>query len=157
MTSNPNKTIRIAVVIGLLAYVALPWYAVPGASWWQALPQLGGGADGAGIAQALVHGRKWLLLGLVGLVVAVMSIGQSTPRRAAIYLIVGGLVGSIGLAASLWLIGPDGWTFDALRQRWGHMAVSQPAPGAGAWLAVAVNAALAIVGINRVAALARAA
>ena len=156
MKSNPNKTIRIGVVVGLLAYVALPWYAVPDASWWQALPQLTGGADNAGIAQALVHGRKWLLIGLMGLVVAIMSIGQSTPRRANIYLIVGGLVGCIGLAASLWLIGPDGWVLDAMRQRWGHIAVAQPAPGAGAWLALAVNAALAIVGINREAARARA-
>lgn len=155
MNINPNRAVRLWVVAGLLAYVALPWYAQDGAPWWQAMPQIFASADSAGIAQAFVHGRKWLAVGMAGLIIAVMSIGQTTPRRANGYLIVGGLLGCLGLAAAAWLIGPQGWTLPALQARWGHWNVSQPPFGVGAWLAMVALAGLAVLGINRAARAAR--
>jgi iron(III) transport system permease protein len=44
-----------------------PWYAIQDTAWYSVLPQIFGGAETAnGMVQALVHGRKWLLLGLMG-------------------------------------------------------------------------------------------
>ncbi len=151
MKANPNRAVRLWVVAGLMAYVALPWYAQEGAPWWNSLPQVFGAADNAGIAQTFVHGHKWLAIGLAGLIIAVMSIGQATPRRANAYLIGGGLLGCAGLALSAWLIGPQGWTVPSLQAQWGHWNVSQPPFGAGAWLAMVTLAGLAVLGINRAA------
>ncbi|RZL86339.1 MAG: hypothetical protein EOP76_20385, partial [Variovorax sp.] len=41
------------IAIGVVAYVALPWYAIQDTSWYQAIPQVFGSAEGAnGIMQA---------------------------------------------------------------------------------------------------------
>lgn len=152
MKSNSNTIVRVWVVVGMLAYVALPWYSVPGVPLAQALGQVFGGPDTAnGIAQALVHGRKWLLVGLMGLVLAVMAVGQAGRRGQARLLMAGGLLGSVGLAAGAWLIGPQGWTQEFLKDRFSGAAVQQPPMGPGAWVAFGVLIALFALGVSRAA------
>ena len=146
----PNHAIRIWVVIGLLAYVALPWYAQQDSTWYEALPKVLGGSDTAsGLVQAMVHGRKWLLVGLVGLVMASMAIGQPPGRQQANWLLAGGLVGSLGLAACSLLIGINGWKFEVLNTRFGALAGHQGAFGAGAFVAFMALVLLAAFGLAR--------
>jgi iron(III) transport system permease protein len=103
MTRKPNAAIRFWVVAGLLAYIALPWYAIQDTAWYVALPQVLGSADTAnGLVQALLHKRKWLLLGLAGLVMAAAAIGMPPGRQQG-----------------NWLRGPDGQRLSDRRQRLG--------------------------------------
>ena len=68
MKKNPNQAIRIWLALGLLAYLLLPWYAIQDTAWYSVLPQILGGPETAnGLLQALLHGRLWLGLGLLGL------------------------------------------------------------------------------------------
>ena len=67
MNKNPNLAIRLWLVIGLLAYLVLPWYAIQDTAWYSVLPQIFGGTETAnGLLQALLYGRVWLALGLAG-------------------------------------------------------------------------------------------
>ena len=87
MRRDPAFAIRAWVVVGLLGYVALPWYAIQDAGWWMAVPRVFGGPETAnGAVQALVHRRTWLLLGLAGLGVAGpvgLEVGRRRDRAAA--------------------------------------------------------------------------
>ena len=65
---RPHAPVRTCIAAGLLAYLVLPWYAIQDTSWWEALPQVFGPAEGAdGVMQALLQGRSWLWIGLIGL------------------------------------------------------------------------------------------
>ncbi|MDP3135355.1 MAG: iron ABC transporter permease, partial [Burkholderiaceae bacterium] len=123
MKKSTNFSLRLWVVIGLLGYLALPWYAMQDGAWYQALPGVLGGADTAnGLVQAVIHKRKWLLIGLAGLVMAAAGVGMPAGRQQGGWLLAGGLVGSLGLAASGFLIGAKGWAFAALNTQFGELA-----------------------------------
>ena len=67
--------IRLWLITGLLAYVLLPWYAIQDTAWYSVLPQIFGGAETAsGLVQMLAHGRVWLGLGLLGLLLAAVGL-----------------------------------------------------------------------------------
>jgi iron(III) transport system permease protein len=150
MTRDANRAIRAWLVIGLLAYVALPWYAQQDTSWYEALPRVLGGSDTAsGLVQGLLHGRKWLLVGLAGLVMAMVALGQPPGRQQGNWLLAGGLVGSIGLAASGFLIGAKGWAFESLNTRFGELALQQFGIGAGGFVALMSLVLLAAFGLAR--------
>ncbi|HSV53588.1 MAG TPA: iron ABC transporter permease [Burkholderiaceae bacterium] len=150
MLRDPNRAIRIWVVVGLLAYLVLPWYAQQDTSWYEAIPKvLGGGDTASGLVQAMLHGRKWLLLGLAGLVMAAVAIGLPAGRKQANWLVAGGLLGSLGLAVSGFLIGAKGWAFEALNGRFGELAINQFGIGAGAFVALMALVLLAAFGLAR--------
>lgn len=150
MRRDPNRAIRIWVVIGLLAYLVLPWYAMQDSTWYEAVPRVLGGSDTAnGLVQAMLHGRKWLLVGLVGLVMASVAISLPAGAKQANWLLAGGLIGSLGLAASGFLIGGKGWAVEALNGRFGELAVNQFGIGAGGFLALMALVVLAAFGLAR--------
>jgi len=143
--------LRLWVATGLVAYVVLPWYAIQDTAWYAVLPQVFGGPETAnGLVQALVHGRKWLLLGLAGLVIAAVGVALPPGRQQGRWLLAGGLLGSLGLAVSGFAIGAKGWAFDALNSRFGELAVQQFGIGAGGAFALAVLILLAAFGLARV-------
>jgi len=147
---NPNTAIRIWVVAGLLAYVALPWYAIQDSAWYSVLPQVLGGPETAnGLVQSLVHGRKWLLAGLAGLVMAMVAISMPPGRQQGNWLIAGGLVGSVGLVASGFAIGAKGWSFGIFNQQFGELGIQQFGMGAGASVALLALVVLAAFGVAR--------
>ncbi len=147
---SPNAAIRLWVVVGLLAYLALPWYAVQDSAWYSVLPQLLGGPETAnGLVQSIVHGRKWLLVGLVGLVMGAAALGMPAGRQQSNWLLAGGLVGGVGLAASGFLIGAKGWSFEFFNARFGELAIQQFGMGAGAALALTSLIMLTAFGIAR--------
>ena len=150
MRGHPGLAARAWVALGLLGYVALPWYAIQDAGWWSAIPQVFAGSETAnGVAQALLHGRKWLLVGLAGLAIAAIGAGQPAGRRQGRWLLAGGVIGLAGLFATGFLIGAKGWSFALLERTFGELGVQQFGMGAGAFVALAALAALTAFGLAR--------
>ena len=47
MNKHPNQAIRLWLVLGLLAYLLLPWYAIQDTAWYSVLPQIFAGPETA--------------------------------------------------------------------------------------------------------------
>jgi len=138
------------VALGFAAYLLLPWYAIQDATWYEAIPQVFGQAEGAnGLMQAAMQGRGWLFIGLVGL--AMCAIGASRPagRAQGRWLLAGGAIGAIGLAVAGFTIGARGWSFAALNAQFGELALNQFGIGAGGFVALTALTLLAAFGIAR--------
>ncbi len=150
MNKNPNQAIRIWLVIGLLAYVALPWYAIQDTAWYSVLGQITGGPETAnGAVQALVHGRKWLLIGLVGFALAMAGLAVPPGKAQGNWFLVGGGVGFVGLLASGFLIGSKGWSFGFFNAQFGELALNQFGIGIGAFIAVLALVMIFAFGVAR--------
>ena len=150
MRRDPALAVRTWLVIGLLGYVALPWYAIQDAGWWDAIPRVFGGPETAnGVVQALLHGRKWLIVGLVGLVLAAIGLSEPPGRKQARWLLAGGLVGLMGLVASGFAVGAKGWSFSFLERAFGELPVHQFGMGAGAFVVLASLTVLTGFGLAR--------
>jgi iron(III) transport system permease protein len=150
VNKNPNQAIRLWLVIGLLAYLVLPWYAIQDTAWYSVLPQIFGGPETAnGLLQALVHGRVWLALGLLGLGLA--SIGLLVPpgKPQANWLLAGGLLGFLGLLLSAFMIGAKGWSFGVLNTQFGELVVNQFGIGIGAFIALLALVMVTAFGVAR--------
>ena len=150
MNKNPNRAIRLWLTIGLLAYVALPWYAIQDTAWYSVLPQIIGAPETAnGVVQAMVHGRKWLLLGLIGLVIAAAGLSVPAGKAQSNWFLGGGLVGFAGLLVSAFLIGAKGWSFDFFNSQFGELAKNQFGMGIGAFIALLALIMITAFGIAR--------
>jgi len=147
---RPNAPVWTCVAAGLLAYFVLPWYAIQDTSWWDALPQVFGSAEGAsGVMQALLQARSWLWIGLIGLAICALGALLPAGRTQGRLLLVGGAVGAIGLALSAFLIGARGWTLPVLNARLGELPVNQFGIGAGGFIALSALILLAAFGLAR--------
>ena len=150
MKTSANAAIRGWIVLGLLAYVALPWYAIQDTAWYLVLPKVLGGTETAnGIVQALLFGRKWLLLGLAGLMLAAVALSMPAGRAQGRWLLSGGLVGAGGLAVSGFLIGAKGWSFAILNGSFGELSLNQFGMGIGALMVMTSLVVLMAFGIAR--------
>jgi iron(III) transport system permease protein len=150
VSKHPNQAIRLWLVAGLLAYVALPWYAIQDTAWYSVLPQIFGGTETAnGLLQALLYGRSWLLLGVLGLGVAAVSLLVPAGKRQGSWLMAGGLLGFLGLLFSGFMIGAKGWSFGFLNAQLGELAVNQFGIGIGAFLALLALVMLTAFGVAR--------
>ncbi len=150
MLNTPDRALRLWLLVGLLGYLLLPWYAIQDSAWYAVLPQLlGGGETANGLWQALTYGRTWLLLGLLGLVLASLALARPTGRPQSNYLLAGSGLGLLGLVASAFLIGAKGWSFEGLNARWGELAVNQFGMGAGALVVLLALLMLLALGLAR--------
>lgn len=150
MKRDPNKAIRVWLVVGLLAYLVLPWYAIQDTTWYSVLPQIMGGPETAnGVVQALVHGRQWLLLGLVGLLIAATGLVVPAGKTQSNWFLVGGLTGFVGLLSSGFLIGAKGWSFGFLNTQFGALSSNQFGIGGGAFCALLALLMMVAFGVAR--------
>ena len=150
MNKGANAAIRLCIAAAVLAYLALPWYAIQDAVWYQALGQLFGGPETAnGLVQATLHGRSWLLLGLLGLALAAVGAAMPAGRLQGRWLLAGGLVGSLGLGAGGFLIGAKGWAVHAFNGAFGELALNQFGMGVGACVVLLALVLLTAFGIAR--------
>nr|WP_315239146.1 iron ABC transporter permease [uncultured Albidiferax sp.] len=150
MNPNSNFAIRVWVVIGLLAYVGLPWYAQQDSSWVSVWGQVFAGPEtGNRLVQALVHGRKWLLVGVAGLLLATVGLGMPAGKQQGGWLVLGGSLGALGLVLSGFAIRSKGWAFEALNGQFGELATHQFGIGIGGSVAIVALLMLAAFGLAR--------
>lgn len=138
------------VALGFAAYLVLPWYAIQDSTWYEAIPQVFGQAEGAnGLMQAGTQGRGWLFIGLLGLAMCAIGAWLPAGRAQGRWLLAGGAIGAIGLAVAGFAIGARGWSFAALNTQFGELAVNQFGIGAGGFVALTALTLLAAFGIAR--------
>ncbi|KLN57686.1 ABC transporter permease [Variovorax paradoxus] len=145
-----QRWIRAWVALGFAAYLLLPWYAIQDSTWYEAIPQVFGRAEGAnGLMQALTQGRSWLFIGLAGLAMCAMGAWRPAGRAQGRWLLAGGAIGAFGLAIAGFTIGARGWSFAALNTQFGELAINQFGIGAGGFVALTALTMLAAFGIAR--------
>lgn len=150
MATKPNTAIWFCIAVGLLGYIALPWYAIQDTSWYEALPHVFGSAEGAnGLMQAATQGRRWLLGGLLGLALCTVGALQRPGRAQGLWLSAGGGIGFASLALSAFLIGARGWTAGALSTRFGELGINQFGIGAGGFVVLVALILLGAFGLAR--------
>ena len=150
MNKHPNQAIRLWLVIGLLAYLVLPWYAIQDTAWYSVLPQIFAGTETAnGLLQAVLYGRVWLALGLLGLGIAAIGLMVPAGKAQGSWLLAGGLSGFLGLLLSGFTIGAKGWTFGVLNAQFGELAVNQFGIGIGAFVVLLALVMLTAFGLAR--------
>ena len=85
---QPDRPLWAWLAVGVLGYLALPWYAIQDANGLTRVGQVFGDAASAnGLAQIFAHGRLWLLTGLLGLGLAAVGIVQGPGRSAALNIL----------------------------------------------------------------------
>lgn len=98
LTVRTQRAIQAWTLLGVAAYVLLPWYFLQRGSLWSALPGLfGGTVSGNGLTQAVSHGRFWLWSGFAGLLLAGAGTFLTAGRRQGGVLVAGALLGLVGL------------------------------------------------------------
>src|SRR5262245_53072207 len=85
-------------LLGVVAFVALPWYLPQNLSWWQALPAVFGGSDtAAGFVQAWRHGKPWLWVVPIALLGAGYALRAQAGRTQGRALVVAAGLGLAGV------------------------------------------------------------
>jgi iron(III) transport system permease protein len=149
-TERTQRAIYAWVLIGLAAYVVLPWYFLQRSTLWAALPYLFSKHDAAnGLTQATTGGRVWLLFGLVGLLIAGFGAVFPAGRRQGRVLVSGALLGLLGLLVSGFSIGVSGWSYESLSVLLGPLQVGQFGIGWGGFVVVVCLLMLLGAGIAR--------
>lgn len=129
-----DRTVAFWLVVGLFAYVLLPWYGLDRGLFdprWitRGWPVAGDGASGVFVS----FSRPWLfpLLVFLLLPLATWGKGRSDPTRSTI-LIIAGLGGLGWLLAQGFAIGLQGWQAEWLAALFGPMETPQFGMGYGA-------------------------
>ncbi|MCY7318825.1 MAG: iron ABC transporter permease [Ramlibacter sp.] len=147
---TPNTALQAWTALGVLAYLLLPWYALQEGNGLMAIGRVFAGEDTAnGVLQAARHGRPWLWLGLLGLALTFGAALLKPGRPQGRLLLLGGLVGALGLAASGFLIGAKGWSFAPLNTAFGELGRNQFGVGWGGFVALTALVVLTAFGLAR--------
>lgn len=145
---NLKNNIPIAgwSLLGLIAFVALPWHALPdGALALRGLAELVGGHDSSSaLWQVVLHRRPWLAGAALGLALAFWCALRAPSRHQGRWLMAGGFGGAALLMLQGFVIGGNGSALDLWRG-----SAGQPGFGVGATLVLAALLVLGAFGIAR--------
>ncbi len=145
-----NHALWAWLLIGLVAYVVLPWYAIQDANGLTKVGEVFSDEQaGNGLVQALQYGRSWLLAGVVGLVVAGFGAAMPAGKKQGLLLIVGGGLGLLALLVTGFSIGARGWSYEWMNTLWGELEVRQFGFGWGAFVALTSLMMLFAFGLAR--------
>ena len=145
-----NRPLWAWLLIGVLGYLLLPWYAQQDANGLLAVGQVFGAEQAAnGLLQATLYGRPWLWLGLVGLAVAGVGAALPAGRKQGAVLALGGALGLLALLVSGFSIGARGWSFDWMNQSLGELNARQLGMGWGGFVVLASLLVLTAFGVAR--------
>jgi iron(III) transport system permease protein len=134
-------------LLGVLAFVALPWYLPQNLSWWQALPSVFGGTDtAAGAVQAWRHGKPWLWVVAFALIGAGAALRWHAGRVQGRALVLAATLGLASVLIAGFTIGAKGWSFVALEQMFGAAPGNQFGIGLGG--AATLLALLMLLGVG---------
>lgn len=149
-TERTQRAIHAWVIIGLAAYLALPWYFLQRGSLLSALPRLfSDPASANGLTQAVMHGRGWLWTGVAGLLLAGCGALMSAGKRQGGVLIAGAMLGLLGLGVSGFMIGATGWSYEWLNAALGALPQGQFGIGLGGFVVLVCLIMLLGSGIAR--------
>lgn len=153
LTSGQRRARRIVglwLLLGLLAYVLLPWYFPQNLTLLKSLPGVFGGAEtAAGLVQAVQHHKPWLWVGVLGLAVAAAGWLLPSGRAQGWLLVAGGGLGLGGLLVAGFTIGATGWSFELPARLFGDLPSGQFGIGPGGALALLALLMLLGAGIAR--------
>ena len=145
-----NFGIWFCVAIGLLAYVAFPWYAIQDSNGLLSMPQVFSNEQtGNGLMQATSYQRPWLWVGIVALAIAAFGATMTPTKKQGTVLIVAGVLGFAGLLLAGFAIGAKGWAFESLTSGLGPLAKGQFGIGWGGFLALAALIVVTAFGVAR--------
>jgi iron(III) transport system permease protein len=148
--AHARRVMRAWWLLGLAAFLVLPWYFPQNLSLWQALSGVFGGSEtGSGLVQALHHGRPWLWIGLLGLLAAGVASWLPAGRGQGLLLLTASGAALCGLLASGFAIGAQGWSFEWLEGLFGALPVGQFGVGPGGALALLALLMLLGAGVAR--------
>ena len=138
------------LLLGAASFVLLPWYLPADKTVLQSLPGVFGAADTAsGAVQAAMHGKPWLWVALLGLVIAAVVWRLPPGRAQGRGLSAGAGIGLAGLLLSGFAIGAKGWSFEWMNNAFGALAAGQFGVGLGAALTLVALLMLLGAGIAR--------
>ena len=138
------------LLLGAGSFLLLPWYLPADKSVLQSLPGVFGAADTAsGAVQAALHGKPWLWVALLGLVIAAAAWRLPPGRAQGRGLSAGAGIGLAGLLLSGFAIGTKGWSFEWMNTAFGALAAGQFGIGLGAALTLVALLMLLGAGIAR--------
>jgi iron(III) transport system permease protein len=149
MNTRSNRPILFCSVLGLAAFVLLPWYAMPeGLLSLQGLGELVGGRDSASaLAQVLLQRRPWLAPAALALLIGAVAARSVPTRGQGAVLLVSGLLGTAALLIQGFAIGLPGAGGPLVNAVFGVAA--QPGFGWGAVLVVTALLMLSAFGLAR--------
>ena len=143
--TRDDRAVAAWLAIAAAAFVLLPWYFSADKSLVQALAGVWGGADSAsGIVEAARHGRAWLWVVPIGLVVAFLGMRAGVRRRQGALLTAGASIALAGVLVAGFAIGASGWAFGFLADAFGPLPTGQPGIGWGG--ALTLLALLMLIG-----------
>ena len=147
--SARRKAVAFWVAVGVIGFLALPWYALQesilAAAW---LRHYWSSQNAPGLLQVLLHGRAWLLPVAALLLLAGLLVAPRLPRSLhARALLLVGSVGFLYLLAQGFAIGPQGWSFPSLGRVFGPLSTGQYGIGWGATLVATAFAMLFALGL----------
>lgn len=134
--THGNRRLDIVLILGAVALTLLPWYRIDGGffgfGWLAGFPLSAEAAPG--LVQIALHGRLWLAVAVLLLLVAGMARGMADPMRRGAVLAWAGAVGVVFLSLQGLAVGFTGWTWTISETLFGPLADGQPSMGAGAVL-----------------------
>ena len=132
-----NGVIVAWALIGFIAYLVLPWYAIQDANGLSKIGEVFSDEQtGNGLMQALQFGRFWLWGGAVGLAIAGAAALVPAGKKQSTFLLVGGAVGLLALLCAGFAVGARGWSYEWMTNLWGELEVRQFGFGWGAFVAL---------------------
>ncbi len=138
------------LLLGLAAFVLLPWYLPQNLSLWQSLAGVFGSAESAaGLVQAAVHQKPWLWVAPLALLICAAGWLLPAGRAQGWVWLIGAGAGLSGLMASGFAIGAQGWAFESLGRWLGDLPGGQYGVGLGAALVLLALVMLLGAGVAR--------
>jgi len=134
--THGNRRLDIVLILGAVALTLLPWYRIDGGffgfGWLAGFPLSAEAAPG--LVQIALHGRLWLAVTVLLLLVAGAARGMADPMRRGAVLAWAGAIGVVFLSLQGLAVGFTGWTWTISETLFGPLADGQPSMGAGAVL-----------------------
>ncbi len=137
------------LAVGAVGYLLVPWYALD-ASVFSAvwLRDFTAQKNASALVQVWQHGRTWLLpIGALLIASACLASHRLDRGVRAHALLVLGAAGFLYTFGQGFVIGAQGWSFEALARAWGPLAGNQLGMGLGAALTLSAFAMLFALGL----------
>ncbi|HEX5698966.1 MAG TPA: iron ABC transporter permease, partial [Rhodoferax sp.] len=145
-----NFGIWCFVALGVVAYLAFPWYAIQDTNGLLSIPEVFSSEQaGNGVMQAGAYNRPWLWTGLLALALAAFGASMAPTKKQGAVLMAASALGIAGLMVSGFAIGAKGWSFETLTTIFGPLGAKQFGIGWGGFLVLVSLIVVLAFGVAR--------